>query len=171
MSSESQIREMSSLLEQQVRDRINEGISVRFECDPPNALTSKTIVIRALVAAPPATAAGLKPLARCAEAPEFAKPLRKKPAMNHRDAVYFEGKFPAKELGPGSFHLVLVPAAGENPIGVCNLRIHTKSSVAEIRRKLVRALHGHTLERPKAKQRRRPVSKPTAPSSSSRKRR
>lgn len=171
MNTESQIHEMKRVLEEQVRDRTNDGISVRFECDPPNALTSNTIVIRALVNAPPVKAAGLKPLARCVEAPEFAQRLKKKAPKNLRKAFYFEAKFPAKELGPGSFHLVLVPASGEDPIGMCNLRIHTKSSVAEIRKKLIRVLHGHTLERPRAKPRRRPVSKRTATRSSSRKRR
>jgi hypothetical protein len=170
MNSESFVNQMSNLLARQVRDRLDEGVSVRFECDPANALTSQTIVIRAHLKAPLAKA-GFKPIANCTEVPEFVKPLKRKPALDKRETSHFESKFPAKQLGAGTFHLTLAPALRANPIAVCSLRILTKSKVAGIRRKLIRALHGHPLEPAKAKSRRRPASKPIARNSSSRKRR
>jgi len=156
---ETNVERMRRALENQVRERLEKRISTRIQCDPPVAKVSDTIVVRADMMAPPTIAAQFKPVVRCVEVEGFGKRMLKRRGVRTGDEVSFEARFRGKELGIGSFRL-LVYAFQEatDPIGYGSIQLFTRKEVVAARREVTRALLGrsHEITTVKASRRKKP---------------
>jgi hypothetical protein len=128
-----------------MRERYQEGISVRFDCKPRVAEPQKTITVTARIFAPADTLSTIEPVLACSDLPDFAeRPLKKGPS---RDPGFqdYSTAIRARQFEPGNaYRLSLHLTSGKEPIAGCTITVLSKAVLGRARRRIRDLILGTT---------------------------